>query len=161
MIVVLAVTVLAGPPPLAAQGADAQGDVSFESCTFESCALRVQTGLFSGASIIRGVSGEKVQGVGFFVGSVDETFAGVPAAQELAATFRSRQNTGAVFLLLGGVALLGGTLSSADGFVSDGEAMLIVGGSLGLLIGGLIAASGRDPLDRAVFEYNRALAARR
>ena len=158
---ITALAVLAGPPALSAQAADSQETPAFESCTYESCALRVRSSVFGGQAVIRGASGEKVQGVTFFVGSMDETFAGVPVSQQLAATFRSRQNTGATFALLGGAALIGGTLSSSDGYISDGEASLVIGGFLAVIVGGLISASGRDALHEAVFEYNRALAARR
>lgn len=151
---------LAGALGFGAIGIEAQNAESFESCTYESCALRVRVSLFGGQSLIRGSDGTKVQGVGFFVGNMDETFAGVPIAQELGATFRSRHNTGTTFVMLGGAALIFGSLRAADGFATDGDAAFALGGFLGITIGALIAGSGRDALSEAVWEYNRALAGR-
>lgn len=145
---------------LGSQEGAAQDVPSFESCTFESCALRVRMSVFGGQAVIRGSDGTKVQGVGFFVGNMDDTFAGVPVAQELAATFRSRHNTGTTFMAIGGVSLIVGSLGAADGLATDGDAVLALGGFVGLMIGAFIAGSGRDALNEAVWEYNRALATR-
>lgn len=69
-------------------------------------------------------------GLGAFVGDLDTPFAGSPAAQDLA-RYRSRHDTGGI-LLVGGAALV--------------------------LTGAIVENSGRDYINQAIWEYNRALA---
>ena len=74
---------------------------------YAACALRVQTRFFSGESLVRGGEDVKVEGLGVWVSDLEDVFAGSPEAQELAARFRKRHNTGTVLASMGLAAMLG------------------------------------------------------
>jgi len=124
-------------------------------CSYADCALRVQFGVFGGQSLVRSRTGERVTGLGFPVGKLDDAFAGSPMSQALARTFRRRQNAGTVLAFAGGL-MIGVWLLQKDS--ATGQDDLLIWGGLALGVGGtLTAASGRDYLSRAVWEYNRGL----
>lgn len=129
-------------------------------CSYDECALRIKQSFFGGSDLVRGVGDDKVDGLGAFIGSLDGAFSGSPTAQDLAARYRSRHNTGSVFGLLGTVAVtvaiytLDWDTQSAD----DTSAGLLLGGTAFLLTGAIIQSTGRDYLNQAIWEYNRALA---
>ena len=134
------------PPPTAAQ---------LSSCPYADCALRVHFGLLGGQALVRSSTGEQITGLGFPVGNLDDAFAGSPMAQSLARTFRRRQNAGSVLAFTGGI-MIGVWLLQQDS--TNGPDDFLIWGGLAIGLGGtLTAASGRDYLSRAVWEYNRGL----
>ena len=86
---------------LLAGGGDLLGQVGGgPDCEYAACALRVKTG-FGGRSLVRGTEAEKVIGLGFWLGDLDEAFSGSPISQDLAASFRHRHNVGSLISLTG------------------------------------------------------------
>ena len=137
-------------------GSDAVAAQDTVDCAYSACALRVHQSIL-GRSLVRGLEEEKVAGLGMFVGGLDEAFAGGPIAQEHAARYRGRHNTGSVLQLLGGAAFFVAVFSGdgSGGFYDDGWAVGLVAGSLVGLTGALVSVSGEDHLHRAIWEYNR------
>lgn len=136
----------------------AQADV-YAGCTYEQCALRIRARFF-GRDLVRGRDDEKVHGLGIWVGSLDDAFAGNPAAQELAASFGRRHNLGSTLVLLGGVtAAFAAALLASDTPGRDHGAATVAtfGGLAALAVGGVMERSAEDRLSRAVWEYNRGL----
>lgn len=125
-------------------------------CAYSACALRVQQGFF-GRSLVRGLEEEKVAGLGLFVGGLDEAFAGSPIAQEHAARFRRRHNTGSILTLLGSAGMVAALFATDDSarFYDDSWAVGLFAGSLVAVTGALVSGSGEDHLHRAIWEYNR------
>ena len=128
-------------------------------CSYDECALRIKNRFF-GTDLVRGVGDEKVAGLGFVVGSLDDQFAGSRVAQDLAARYRGRHNWGSVLGLLGTIATVASifTLDWDTQSTGDATGALLVGGAALVLTGALVENSGRDYISRAVWEYNRALA---
>jgi hypothetical protein len=150
----LALALLLAPTPSTAQARTA----SPASCDYTACALRVQHGMF-GDRLVRGSDDGRVAGMGFWVKDLDSVFEGNAAAQELAATYRGRHNTGSLLTTLGlATMVLAIATDDSDLFSTDGSAVALgLGGLTVALIGGITAQSGRDSLSRAVWEYNRGL----
>ena len=123
-------------------------------CSYSECALRLKSGFF-GRSLVRGAQEQEVVGLGIWVGNLDPTFEGSPAARRLAAQFRKRHNTGAALALAGLVVGVTGTLTSDDDTTRAG---FVLGGTLFTLVGAMITGSGQDALHRAIWEYNAAWA---
>jgi hypothetical protein len=154
----LAAVAIAWTVILHADPARAQGPAPAIDCAYDACALRVRYHFF-GSDLVRGVRDEKVAGLGMFVGNLDDEFAGSPAAQDLAERYRSRHNTGGVLGLLGAVATVAAvfTLEWDTPTENGGGFALLFGGAALALTGGIIESSGRDYINRAVWEYNRSL----
>ena len=129
-------------------------------CEYAACALRVKSG-FGGRSLVRGTEAEKVSGLGYWVGDLDEVFAGSPLAQDLAASYRHRHNVGSVFRLTGLAAVAVGVIWSIsnpdDPYLSAPYSTVVLGGVLTWFTGVLIRQSRSDRLHEAVWEYNRRL----
>ena len=124
-------------------------------CVYAACALRVKQGFF-GRSLVRGEQEERVAGLGLLVGGLDQAFTGSPVAQEHAARYTSRHNTGSVLALLGATVMVVSLFrSDSGGFYDDSWAVGLVAGSVVTLSGALVSASGEDHLHRAIWEYNR------
>ncbi len=119
-------------------------------CEYAACALRVK-----GGSLVKGAQEEKVAGLGFRVGDLDDAFAGSPISQELAARFRHRHNVGGLVTWTGlaGVAIgLYWGIQSPD---DPAPGVLGLAGFAVAITGAFIRGSGRDHLNRAIWEYNR------
>ena len=127
-------------------------------CEYAACALRVKTG-FGGRSLVRGTEAEKVIGLGFWVGDLDEVFAGSPVSQDLAASARHRNNVGSLIRITGLVAASIGivlsTRNPGDLYLSGPYGKVALGGFATLLAGLYISLSGADRLYEAIWEYNR------
>ena len=140
---------LIAPTPSSAQAGTA--------CPYDSCALRVRSGIFAGQSLVQGEQEEKVAGLGFIVGDLDDVFEGSTEAQELAARFRTRKNTGTILSLVG-IAAFVYSIADYDSFYDDELGGAFYGGLVLSLAGGLTIQSSTDFLSRAVWHYNRTLA---
>lgn len=141
--------VFAGMAPL---GAKAQS----QECGYPECALRVRFGVLGGQSLIRAESGEKLRGVGFPVSGLDRSFAGSPVAQDLARTYQNRTNIGTTLILASAASFLVWLFDDANIYGEYDNTWLWVALPLGVA-GGVTAASGRDYLSQAVWEYNKSL----
>ena len=141
---------------LAAAAAPARAQMR---CSYDDCALRVKT-TFLSTSLVRGSDDVEVRGLGFLVSDLSPVFEGSPAAQEMAETFRRRNNTGKILTMAG--AVLGvAALATFDWntYEAGGTATgLLVGGAAVTLTGTIVAQTGRDHLHRAVWHYNRDVA---
>lgn len=125
-------------------------------CTWDTCALRLEPGLF-GDRLTRGVEAEEVAGVSFFPPELPlfEERSSVAASQYR--EFRSKQISGTAMMLVGTAVIVGGAVASNKG--EDGLAAgLHVGGGVLNLIGILRISAGRKDLSRAIWSYNRTLA---
>jgi hypothetical protein len=138
-----------------AQNALAQSSSS-SACSYEECALRVRFGFF-GESLVRGAESDKVRDLDFWIGSLDEVFEGSTAAQDLAATFRRRHNTGTVLTILGIVGMVSEVISTDFWENDDTPGAGFWSGIVLGAAGGIFIQTSRDPLSRAVWEYNRGL----
>ena len=133
----------------------APSTAQLSNCPYADCALRVHFGVLGGQSLVRSSTGEQITGLGFPVDNLDDAFAGSPMSQALARTFRRRQNAGTVLAFAGGL-MIGVWFLQKDS--SSGPDDFLIWGGLAIGLGGtLTAASGRDYLSRAVWEYNRGL----
>jgi len=144
----LCVTGLAGLEATPAAGQVTEPAID---CSYDECALRLRH-TFSGTRLVRGIGSEPVEG------DMQRIFAGSPGALDLAARYERRHRTGGVFSLIGTVALTVALLTtdwSRPG--DDTDVILVAGGAAFVLTGSIIENSGRDYLDRAIWEYNRAL----
>ncbi len=99
---------------LLAGGGDLLGQVGGgPDCEYAACALRVKTG-FGGRSLVRGTEAEKVVGLGFWVGDLDEVFVGSPLTQDFAASDRQRHHVGPVIRMTGLVAVTIGIVGNSS-----------------------------------------------
>ena len=133
---------------LLAEGGDLLAQAAGPDCEYAACALRVK-----GGSLVKGTDEEKVVGLGFWVGDLDEAFDGSPLSQELAASYRQRHNVGQLVWLAGSIALFLGLI---DSYADENRGTVVtVSGLVVLFTGVFISRSGRDRLNRAIWEYNR------
>ncbi len=131
---------------LLAGGGDLLAQAAGPDCEYAACALRVK-----GGSLVKGVEEEKVVGLGFWVGDLDEAFDGSPVSQELAASYRQRHNVGQLMWLTGSIALVLGVFDADE----NRGTVVTVSGLVVLVTGVYFSRSGRDRLNRAIWEYNR------
>ena len=128
-------------------------------CDYSECALRVKHSFFW-ASLVRGSEGEKVEGLRFWVSNLDPIFDGNTVSQDLAASFRRRQNAGSVLTFVGMAAIFVALeIEDTNSLSTDGGAVALVLSGLALAFtGAILGHSGRERLSKAVWEYNRTLA---
>jgi hypothetical protein len=140
---------------LGATSAQAQGS----ACTYDSCALRVRTRLFSGVSIVQGHEARRVAKVGMFAPRVDVLAGGSDSVRNHYQAFRSHQNTGGVLTLVGVVAAgVAGGLAGRDYEANKTAVWSLLGVSLVFsLWGGAHVAAGNDQLQQSIWFYNRDL----
>lgn len=69
------------------------------ACTWDTCALRLHRSLF-GWRIVRGLEGEKVAGLGWFVGDLPLLAERSDTAATLFRSYRGKQNSGTVISLI-------------------------------------------------------------
>ena len=125
-------------------------------CTYDQCALRVQSRLFS-RSIVRGRDAERVARIGMFVHDLPLFREGPDSAARYYAAFRSAHNRGTLLSLLATALFV---VASATRGPYDWEApsfgLFVTGVAVG--IGGSInVIRSEDRLSKAVWWYNRAL----
>ena len=138
-------------------------------CTYDECAIRIESRLFGGASVVRGPveAGVRLGRVGVLLNGLEVAVADVPVAADHART-ASRYRTGALATsVAGGVAVL---LTIGDLFYRDlfdvesgpttGEWALYTGGLVLTLVGSGLELKAQNEMSRAVWEYNRATGSR-
>ena len=138
------------PLLLLAGGGDLLAQAGGPDCEYAACALRVK-----GGSLVKGADEEKVIGLGFWVGDMNEAFAGSPLSQELAASFRHKHNVAELLWWTGTVAIGIGLYKSSKPPDDTLTALLGIGG-FGMWFGSVFVRRGvRDRLNEAIWEYNR------
>jgi hypothetical protein len=128
------------------------------NCPYEQCALRVAYNA-AGSALVRGRDQIVINGLGFWARDMSEAFESHPPAQDLAASYRRRHNTGTVLSGVGALSFFVG-LIAADGNISldlDGPSLLSLGGLTLIAVGSRVSLSAEDQLSRAIWEYNRTL----
>jgi hypothetical protein len=145
-VVMVAVAAAMSPPALRAQ----------EACTWDSCALRVNYGLFS-TRVVRGIRGESVARLTLFPTTIPPLATAGDSARLHYDAFRNRQGVAATFTLLA-LATSVAFFATWDIWESDGRVAGFLGASLAFtLIGGISANHARNSLNRAIWHYNRDL----
>lgn len=140
--------------------ASAQGDArTLSSCSYETCALRVEPAFFSGPRLLRGRVGVEVGRLGAFGGGVDTLLAGpVPAATHTRRYVRDIR-TANTLGLLSGIAFVV-VASRTDWFrdnTSDGDVAIGLTGTALALVSIPFRLHAEQSLSRAVWFYNAAL----
>ena len=156
-VLALALLAAASAPLVAAQ--------PVAGCTFTDCAIRLEVGAFGSAQILTGPPERAVRlgSTGLVGGGLVDAVDAVPAARERAATGRRSLTAGLVVGVAGVAALIAGSAVLADrsrglDTVGTTETVLYIGG-LGLTTAAtVLTGRGRREQDRAVWEYNRAVA---
>lgn len=135
----------------------AAGEAQEPDCTYDRCALRLQSRFF-GSSLVRGMEQQKVAGLGLFPPRIPLLEQSGDSVRVHYEAFRSAQRT-AGWLNLTGITL---TVASMIVFLADNDA---VGTSTALSVFGVgfgIAGAGfgnraTDELSQAAWHYNRGL----
>ena len=137
------------PAPLAAQ-AD-------PSCTYDACALRIESTFFGGQYLARGVAGARVAPIAPFSTSVTRALAGVDSAMVYAATYDAKFRWG-TSMAIGGSAIGAVTWVLKGDDFSEGDIAFTITGWGIALVGGWLVTSGMRDLSRALWWYNRQFA---
>ena len=127
-------------------------------CPYDECALRIYYNA-GGAALVRGRDQIVINGLGFWARDMSPAFEGSRLSQDLAASYRTRHNTGTVLTGAGGLSFIVGLLM-ADGDISldfDTASLLSLGGLTLIAVGSRVSLSAEDQLSRAIWEYNRML----
>src|SRR4051812_8732740 len=148
--------------PLFSVAASAQAPMTGAAavgCTYATCALRIEGGLF-GQRLVRGAMDERVSTIGAFGGGVDLLLAGADSAVVHAQAYvwnakRSALLGGAGAIALGVVAAHTG--GSQSRHVTNGDAVAVVAGAAVLAISVPLELRARRELARAIWWYNGAL----
>ena len=140
-----------------------QDSTSTASCTYDSCALRLQPG-FWGTKIVRGTSGETAVRIGLFNSKLVTLVQSSDSAARYARQYSDQHATGVI------IGIVGAAVSIASLFLWDGPfsdpdsnndsevtAGMVIGGVIGLT-GGLIELNAQRSLHRSIWWYNRDLA---
>ena len=127
-----------------------------DSCTWDTCALRLRPALF-GRQIVRGQESIKVAGVGFIAGPIG-LFRDAPDSVRVHYdAFRRGHNTAAALVLAG----LTGLIASTAVFANDGDDGLAAGllvASFGFTVAGIVVSMrAEDHLSRTLWWFNRGL----
>lgn len=141
----------------AASPAFAQDEPADSLCTYDTCALRVESGFLS-TRIVRGVEGVPVSGLGLFGTSLSEVVGSSERALEHARIY-DRTRTPAALTALGAGLLLGfGAAMAQDEQVSDGVGLGMTIGGLGLAVVSIqLGNRSQRAFSRALWWYNRDL----
>lgn len=130
------------------------------SCTYATCALRVENGFLS-SGLVRGASGERVGGrLSAFGGGIEPLLAGPDSAQTYARAYVRDTRRGATLGLLGSIAAIAlfvRTEGRTSGDVDDTSTALAAA-SVGFAVAAIpfMIRAQRD-LSRSVWWYNSAL----
>lgn len=161
----LALGLLAFSIPLAAPAA-AQADTTAArvapralGCTYETCALRIEPGLF-GSAVVRGRQGERVSGISLFGSRVEDAVASAPRAVEHARRAARAQRLSGV-LAIGSLVAINAAFYAGTSRDLDmlSHSPLLLYSALGLsLAGGVVGLGAQREQARAVWEYNATLA---
>lgn len=126
-------------------------------CTYDTCALRVESG-FLGTRLVRGAEGAPVSGLGLFGSNLSEVVGSSGRALEHARVY-DRTRTPAALTALGAGLLLGFGLATAqDDQVSDGVSLGLTLGGIGLTVVSIrLGSQSQRAFSRALWWYNRGL----
>lgn len=126
-------------------------------CTYDTCALRVESGFFS-TQIVCGAEGTPVSRFGLFGSDLSEVVGSSERALEYARIY-DRTRTPAALTALGAGLLLGfGAAAAQDNQVSDGVGLGMTIGGLGLAVVSFqLGTRSQRAFSRALWWYNRDL----
>ena len=148
-ILVCATTLALGATPVGAQ--------SDSSCTYDACALRIESGFFGGQYLARGVAAERIAPIAPFSTAVSRALAGEDSAMVYAATFETKYRWGTSMAFAGSAIGSVALLLKGDDF-SEGDLAFTITGYGIALVGGWLVTSGFRDLNRALWWYNRQFA---
>ena len=129
------------------------------SCTYDACALRIESTFFGGQYLARGVAGARVAPIAPFNTAVARAFTGSDSAMVYAATFDTKYRWGTGMAFAGSVIGTIPILLKGDDYSDVDIAFTITGYGIAL-VGGWLVTSGWRDLNRAVWWYNRQFADR-
>lgn len=162
----LVLLALATSAPLAAAQPTADRAAPTVACAYDECAIRLEQGFFGTPTILVGPPGaeRRLGSAGALGGGLVDAVGAVPAAREHADASRRDLTKGLVFGIAGAAALLAG-IAVTDSRISNLEdtgttEVVLLAGGLGLAVTSTVfALRGRREQSRAVWAYNRAVAA--
>jgi hypothetical protein len=150
---------------LVATGAQAQAptmsgaQTAVKQCSYDTCALRLERGVFFGDRVRVGLDGEKI-GVGFTGSGVSRAVASVPDALAASKIGERQRTFGTLIGLVSSLTALG-LLSQSDfsGTNADKTRFWTAAGvsAVGGIIGGIQLSRSTQSFSRAVWLYNKAL----
>jgi hypothetical protein len=131
------------------------------ACTYDECALRIESG-----NLVRGVSGKKVERLGFFFSSeIAKHVATSDSALRYARMYERNHSPGTVLLFVGEGAALGalgwfeGQWKGSFPSMTPTRSAIAIGGVALMLYGASKMNKAGRGLARAIWWYNRDLAA--
>jgi hypothetical protein len=128
-------------------------------CTYETCAVRVEGGLFA-ERLVRGAPGERVSTLGPLGGGVDLLLGGPDSAAVHAQSY-VRNVKWSVPLAIAGAVALSVSSSSTSGFksgrTSNGDVVSAIAGAVALAISVPFELRARRELSRAIWWYNASM----
>lgn len=144
---------------LTGRALSAQAAPSPVGCTYRTCALRLETNLWSEV-IVRGEPGERVSRLGPFGSGVDVLLAGPDSAAMHAREYASSSRRAGIIGGIGAVALAVGASrrASRPSEATTGDAVAIVAGVVAVAVAAPQALRARRELARAVWWFNAELA---
>jgi hypothetical protein len=134
------------PAPVEAQDA---------SCTYASCALRIDEGFFR-TRFLAGERGDEVARVGGFGTNLEKQLALPDSAIFHVRRANSRMRTGGILSVIGAAGMLYATLATGEPDANRVVAVIVGGGSS--IAGAVFTRSSRNELSRAVWWYNQQFA---
>jgi hypothetical protein len=159
-VVAFIVSAIAGAPVSSAQTPTAGAAGIPASCTYATCALRIEQGFFS-QYFVRGAAGERVGGnLGGFGGGMGPLLAGPDSAAAYASRYTHNKRTAATLGLIGVAAFIVAVVrtDNFDDTDNDGVAIGASIASVGFAIASIpFTVRAQRDLSRAVWWYNSAL----
>lgn len=125
------------------------------ACTYDACAVRLQTRFFGGTRLVQGASQQPISRNGFFALRIDAFASAGDSVRLPYERYRGYAQRGGVLALLSGVA--GGLAYyyyDRQGDESMGTVFVASGLVLGL-VSAYNVSKGTDHLNRAIWAYNR------
>ena len=148
--------------PAAALQASAQSPTTAAAtsgCTYATCALRVERGLFT-ERLVHGAAGEELSTIGAFGSGVDVLLSGPDSAVVHAQSYAWNAKRSGIIGIAGGVAL-GVVMSRTRYFQSDrittGDVVTTIAGAIAAAVSVPFELRARRELARAIWWYNGAL----
>lgn len=142
---------LLGTAPAAARG---QGG---PDCTYDACAVRLQTRFLSGVRVVQGANAERVSRNGFFAMRVAVFDSAGDSVRTPYQSYRRYSRRAGLIGIVSGVAGALAYVSYDDGDDDMGHVFLGTGLVLGV-VSAYHVAKGHDALQRAIWAYNRRFA---
>jgi len=157
-VAVAAAALLAAAPPVHAQRAQP----AFESCTYDTCALRVEPRsiLFGNPAVLRGADGRRVARFGVLGPDLERVVAGSDSAVAHARAFRPHARRAGIAGAVTGLATLAVavlSLTNEEGANDNAVFALGIGSAVVGAYAGIEARLAAREIARSVWWYNRAL----